>query len=174
MDALLQPGVMEGLDAAPSSGQQFETRLAYDFPAFADRLTLTPALALALSSDNGTLRSLLWHWRHPSRPGGNRGNSPWRGSARNMSPPHAIIRNKDLGNKTHFSCGQSKISVGWMHHQFPAKRRLAILMQHTEQQTERWDAVEHYFICISECSLHDGECVTHCVEMLKTEQADSG
>ncbi len=47
-------------------------------------------------------------------------------------------------------------------------------MQHTEQQVERWDAIEQYFICISECSLHDGECVTHCVEVLKTQQTDSG
>ena len=47
-------------------------------------------------------------------------------------------------------------------------------MQHTEQQVERWDAIEQYFICISECSLHDGECVTQCVEVLKTRQTDSG
>lgn len=39
----------------------------------------------------------------------------------------AIIRNKELGNKTHFSCGKIKISVGWMHHQFPANRGLPIL-----------------------------------------------
>jgi len=47
-------------------------------------------------------------------------------------------------------------------------------MQHTEQHVERWDAIEQYFVCISECSLHDGECVTHCVEVLKTEQTNSG
>lgn len=47
-------------------------------------------------------------------------------------------------------------------------------MPPTEQHTECWDAIEQYFICISECSLHDGECVTHCVEVLKAEQTDPG
>ena len=42
------------------------------------------------------------------------------------------------------------------------------------QQVERWDAIEQYFVCISECSLHDGECVTHCVEVLKTQQVNGG
>lgn len=60
-----------------------------------------------------------------------------------------------------------------MHHQLPC-RTGASTMQHTEQHVERWDAIEQYFVCISECSLHDGECVTHCVEALKTGQADSG
>ena len=42
------------------------------------------------------------------------------------------------------------------------------------QQVERWDAIEQYFVCISECSLHDGDCVTHCVEVLKIQQCESG
>lgn len=29
------------------------------------------------------------------------------------------------------------------------------------------DAVEHYFECISTCSLDDGACVTACVEVLR-------
>lgn len=29
------------------------------------------------------------------------------------------------------------------------------------------DPVEHYFECISTCSLDDGECVTACVEVLR-------
>jgi hypothetical protein len=37
-----------------------------------------------------------------------------------------------------------------------------------------WDAVEVYFNCISECSLDDGECVTRCVEELRTPDADRG
>jgi hypothetical protein len=35
-----------------------------------------------------------------------------------------------------------------------------------------WDAVEVYFNCISECSLDDGECVTRCVEELRTPEAE--
>jgi len=38
---------------------------------------------------------------------------------------------------------------------------------------ERWDAVDQYFVCISECSLDDGECVTQCVEVLKVQQTSS-
>ena len=40
---------MERLDAAPSSGQRFEAKLAYGFPAHNNQLTLTPAVALVLS-----------------------------------------------------------------------------------------------------------------------------
>lgn len=29
------------------------------------------------------------------------------------------------------------------------------------------DPVEAYFECITTCSLEDGECVTHCVEILR-------
>ena len=59
MDALLSPTTMEALDATPSRWQQFETKLAYGFPAFNDRLTLTPGVGLALSPDSRTY-SLLW------------------------------------------------------------------------------------------------------------------
>ena len=59
MDALLNPTTFEGLDAAPSSGQRFEAELAYGFPAHNDRLTLTPAVALALSPTSRNY-SLLW------------------------------------------------------------------------------------------------------------------
>ncbi len=60
MDALLHPTTMEVLDATPSSGrQQFEAELAYGFPADNDQLTLTPALALALSPTSRNY-SLLW------------------------------------------------------------------------------------------------------------------
>ncbi|MDE0647710.1 MAG: hypothetical protein OXI08_06670 [Cyanobacteria bacterium MAG IRC4_bin_6] len=45
-------------DAIPSNRQQhqyqLETILAYGFPAFRDRLTITPALSLALSADSAT------------------------------------------------------------------------------------------------------------------------
>ncbi|MYG64270.1 MAG: autotransporter outer membrane beta-barrel domain-containing protein [Synechococcus sp. SB0675_bin_7] len=58
MDALLRPTVIEGLDG-PGNGQRLEAEAAYGFPAFADRLTLTPALALALSPDSSTY-GLLW------------------------------------------------------------------------------------------------------------------
>ncbi len=50
---------MEALDADPSSGQRFEAELAYGFPAHNDQLTLTPAVALALSPTSRNY-SLLW------------------------------------------------------------------------------------------------------------------
>ena len=60
VDALLQATTMAALNGTSSGGRhQFETKLAYGFPAFADRLTLTPALGLALSSET-TNYSLLW------------------------------------------------------------------------------------------------------------------
>ena len=61
IDALLQPTALEALDTMTSSGHhhQLETTLAYGFPAFGDRLTITPALSLALSS-HGTTYGLLW------------------------------------------------------------------------------------------------------------------
>ena len=61
LDALLNPTTMEGLDADPDSNehQQFATRLAYGFPAFGDRLTITPSLGLALSPYSSST-SLLW------------------------------------------------------------------------------------------------------------------
>ena len=54
MDALLSPTALEALDATPSRHHQFETKLAYGFPAFNDRLTLTPGVGLALSPDSRT------------------------------------------------------------------------------------------------------------------------
>ncbi len=62
IDALLNPTVLDGLDGldvSPSSGQRFEAELAYGFPVHNDRLTLTPAMALALSSTTRTY-GLLW------------------------------------------------------------------------------------------------------------------
>ena len=59
IDALLNPTVLDGLDASPSSGQQFEAELAYGFPAYNDRLTFTPAVAMALSPTSRTY-GLLW------------------------------------------------------------------------------------------------------------------
>ncbi len=59
MDALLNPITMEGLDAVPSSGHQFEAELAYGFSAYNDRLTLTPAVVLALSPTSRNY-SFLW------------------------------------------------------------------------------------------------------------------
>ena len=61
MDALLNSAALEALDADRRNNgtQQFETRLAYGFPAFNDRFTITPALRLTLSSDSRNY-SLLW------------------------------------------------------------------------------------------------------------------
>ncbi len=59
MDALLNPATMEGLEATPSHGQQFEAELAYGLPAYNDHLSFTPALALALSPTSRNY-SVLW------------------------------------------------------------------------------------------------------------------
>ena len=61
LDALLNPTTMEGLGADDGSRehQQFATRLAYGFPAFGDRLTVTPSLGLALSPYSSST-SLRW------------------------------------------------------------------------------------------------------------------
>ena len=29
--------------------------------------------------------------------------------------------------------------------------------------TERWDALEDYFVCITECDLNDENCITRCL-----------
>ena len=57
--ALLNPTAIEVLDEHNSSGQRFETRLAYGFPFYNDRLTLSPAVAAALSPSSRTY-GLLW------------------------------------------------------------------------------------------------------------------
>ena len=59
MAALLNPTAIEVLDEPHSSGERFEARLAYGFPFYNDRLTLSPAVATALSPSSRTY-SLLW------------------------------------------------------------------------------------------------------------------
>ena len=59
MDALLNPTTIQVLDASPSTGQEFGAELAYGFTAHQDRITLTPAVALALSPTTRNY-SLLW------------------------------------------------------------------------------------------------------------------
>ena len=59
MDALLKPTVLQELDDDGNGQQQLEATLAYGFPAYNNRLTLTPGLVVALSSDSATYR-LLW------------------------------------------------------------------------------------------------------------------
>ena len=58
MDALLKPTTIEGVNTIPSSGQRLAAELAYGFPAY-NNITLTPALALALSPTSSNY-SLLW------------------------------------------------------------------------------------------------------------------
>ena len=57
--ALLNPTAIEVVDEPHSSGERFEARLAYGFPFYNDRLTLSPAVALALSTNSRTY-GLLW------------------------------------------------------------------------------------------------------------------
>ena len=60
MDAVPTSTTMEGLDTTPSNGQRLTAELAYGFPAHNnDHITLTPALALALSPTSRNY-SLLW------------------------------------------------------------------------------------------------------------------
>ena len=75
MDALLNPTTIQVLDASTTTGQQFAAELAYGFPAYQDRITLTPAVALALSPTSRNY-SLLWsvapYAQHQQRQG-----TPW-------------------------------------------------------------------------------------------------
>ncbi|MXW12136.1 MAG: hypothetical protein F4Z73_04560 [Synechococcus sp. SB0668_bin_13] len=60
MDALLNPTVLEALDAPTSNGRhEFEGKLAYGLPALGDRLTLSPGMAVVLSSESRKYR-LVW------------------------------------------------------------------------------------------------------------------
>ena len=59
MAALLNPTAIEVLDEPHSDGQRFEARLAYGFPFYNNRLTLSPAVATALSPSSRTY-GLLW------------------------------------------------------------------------------------------------------------------
>ena len=59
MAALLNPTAIEVLDEPHSSGERFEARLAYGFPFYNNRLTLSPAVAAALSPSSRTY-GLLW------------------------------------------------------------------------------------------------------------------
>ena len=59
MDALLNPTVIQGLDAPAGSGRRFKAEVAYGFPTANDRLTLTPGVAVALSPTSRSY-SLLW------------------------------------------------------------------------------------------------------------------
>ena len=57
--ALLNPTAIEVLDDSHSDGERFEARLAYGFPFYNDRLTLTPAVTAALSPSSRSY-GLLW------------------------------------------------------------------------------------------------------------------
>ena len=59
MAALLNPTAIEVVDEPHSSGERFEARLAYGFPFYNDRLTLSPSVATALSATSRSY-SLLW------------------------------------------------------------------------------------------------------------------
>jgi len=39
-----------------------------------------------------------------------------------------------------------------------------------QEQPADADSVTTYFECITACSVDDGECVTHCVEVLRDQQ----
>jgi len=60
MDALLQAVVLEKLAAPGTNGQRFEAEVAYGFPAYNSRLTVTAAVALVLSPPAGTTACGSW------------------------------------------------------------------------------------------------------------------
>ncbi|MCY4331151.1 MAG: hypothetical protein OXC96_01290, partial [Cyanobacteria bacterium MAG CAR1_bin_15] len=74
IQALLDPTVLEGLDASAGNGQQFTAEFAYGFPAHNDRLTVTPGVAVALSPTSNTY-SLLWSLAPYSQQPGH--GEPW-------------------------------------------------------------------------------------------------
>jgi hypothetical protein len=43
------------------------------------------------------------------------------------------------------------------------------VLQSAAGMADSWDPVEAYFECITTCSLEDGECVTMCVERLRSD-----
>ncbi len=89
MDALLNPTTIQVLDASPSTGQQFGAELAYGFTTYQDRITLSPAVALALSPTSRNY-SLLWSvapYAHTNSIRAHPGKSPWRVSGRSRTPP---------------------------------------------------------------------------------------
>ena len=59
MDALFHPATFEQMDGGTSNGQQFAAELAYGFPVHNDRLTLTPAVAMAFTPTSRNY-GLLW------------------------------------------------------------------------------------------------------------------
>ncbi|MCY4332455.1 MAG: hypothetical protein OXC96_08145 [Cyanobacteria bacterium MAG CAR1_bin_15] len=73
MDALLNPTVIQGLDAPAGNGQQFKAEMAYGFPTANDRLTLTSGVAVALSSDSRSY-GILWSLAPYARQGQ---TEPW-------------------------------------------------------------------------------------------------
>jgi hypothetical protein len=51
-------------------------------------------------------------------------------------------------------------------------------MNHKSHQAEhnhgdRWSAVDNYLICISECDLNDGTCITRCLDTHLKEEDDT-
>jgi len=75
MDALLDPTVLEGGGAAAgSNSHQFTADFAYGFPIHNDRLTLTPAVAVALSPESRSY-GLLWSLAPYSQQGR---TQPWQ------------------------------------------------------------------------------------------------
>ncbi|MCY4055630.1 MAG: hypothetical protein OXF67_07130, partial [Cyanobacteria bacterium MAG CAR4_bin_6] len=73
VQALLDPTVLEGLDASASNGQRFKAAMAYGFPAANDHLTLTPGVAVALSPDSRSY-GILWSLAPYARQGQ---TEPW-------------------------------------------------------------------------------------------------
>jgi len=74
MAALLNPTVMEGFDDSISNGYQFEAQPAHGLPAFADHLTMTPAVALALPHRHHHLPPLVIDTLSPQQ----RQSQPWQ------------------------------------------------------------------------------------------------
>ena len=88
MSALLSPAAIEVLDAASSDGERFEARLAYGFPFYNDRLTITPSVAAALSPSSSSY-SLLWSLAPYAEQLQLHGEEPWELSLEGERQEHS-------------------------------------------------------------------------------------
>ena len=88
MASLLNPTAIEVLDATSSDGERFEARLAYGFPFYNDRLTITPSVAAVLSPSSRSY-SLLWSLAPYAEQLQLHGEEPWELSLEGERQEHS-------------------------------------------------------------------------------------